>query len=272
MNATKVTIGADPELFVFRDGVASSGIGLIGGSKDAPRWVDRGAVQEDNVLAEFNIYPASSEDEWVENINAVLVALRMILPEGTELRAISSYTYNLDDLKAWGPKAMEFGCEPDFYLNEVSRGVPDAGLRTAGGHVHIGYTNPSEQQNQNIIAACDILIGLCSVLYEDTGRRALYGGAGCFRNKEYGVEYRTPGNWWLANEDRMRWVYQRAQMAAAMAVSGDCVFDPDSKMISFKGKRIGYQLIQQVINTGDLDESNKMAEYLGVTPYTEQEK
>lgn len=272
MNATKVTIGADPELFVFRDGVASSGIGLIGGSKDRPRWVDRGAVQEDNVLAEFNIYPASSEDEWVENIRAVMTALHMILPPGTELRPIASYTYNLDDLKAWGPKAMEFGCEPDFYLNEVDRGVPDAGLRTAGGHVHIGYESPSEGMNLNIIAACDVLIGLCSVEFEDTARRALYGGAGCFRNKEYGVEYRTPGNWWLAGEDRMRWMYQRAQQAAAMAVSGECVFDNAGKFITFNGKTISYPLVQEVINSGNTEEADKIAEYLGVTKFTVQEK
>ena len=55
-----ITIGADPELFL-RDGDAiTSAIGLIGGDKYEPRLVTLGAVQEDNVLAEFNIDPAIS--------------------------------------------------------------------------------------------------------------------------------------------------------------------------------------------------------------------
>lgn len=268
MNTNQVTIGADPELFVFRDGRASSGIGLIGGSKLAPRWVPGGAVQEDNVLAEFNIYPASSEDEWVENITTVMNALRMILPEGTELRAIPSHEYDVNELRSWGPMAMQFGCEPDSYLDSPAAGTPPPGLRTAGGHVHIGYENPKEYMNSNIIAACDIFIGLASVEYECTTRRGLYGGAGCYRNKPYGVEYRTPGNWWLASEKRIRWMFRRTRMAAEAAINGNLVFD--GRVVHLPGGHsVNYSEIKNSINAGDSAAADKILEAINVNKFEE---
>jgi len=58
-------IGADPEVFITNEkGDIISGIGLIGGTKKEPRKVSCGAVQEDNVLGEFNITAASSRSAF----------------------------------------------------------------------------------------------------------------------------------------------------------------------------------------------------------------
>ena len=49
-----ILIGTDPEAFVVRaDGTVDISVGKIGGSKEEPRPVDGGAVQEDNVLAKY---------------------------------------------------------------------------------------------------------------------------------------------------------------------------------------------------------------------------
>ena len=57
--------GADPELFVKRDGEFKSGHGLIEGGKENPYPVERGAVQVDGMALEFNIDPAADEDNFV---------------------------------------------------------------------------------------------------------------------------------------------------------------------------------------------------------------
>ncbi len=38
---------------------------------------------------------------------------------------------------------------------------------------------------------------------KDTERRGMYGKAGAFRPKPYGVEYRTLSNAWLSNDERI---------------------------------------------------------------------
>ena len=46
----------------------------------------------------------------------------------------------------------------------------------------------------------DYTLGLDSLLLDsDTRRRSMYGRAGSFRFKEYGIEYRTLSNFWIKN-------------------------------------------------------------------------
>jgi hypothetical protein len=46
-------------------------------------------------------------------------------------------------------------------------------------------------------------------------RRELYGKAGAFRPKPYGVEYRVLSNRWLNSEALIRWVYNQSQLGMA---------------------------------------------------------
>jgi hypothetical protein len=55
---------------------------------------------------------------------------------------------------------------------------------------------------------------------KDATRRQLYGKAGAFRPKPYGMEYRVLSNRWLDSEPLMRWVYNTLQTAMADAFSG----------------------------------------------------
>lgn len=70
----KVKIGSDPELFIVntKTGSVVSSIGLIPGVKGSP-WVDKSWVkgfglETDNILAEFNIPPATSCDAFVDSM------------------------------------------------------------------------------------------------------------------------------------------------------------------------------------------------------------
>ena len=72
MKVTGVTIGADPELFLVNNktGEVVSSIGIIPGekgnpyrSKDMPEGY---GLEIDNILAEFNIPPVSSKEDFIE--------------------------------------------------------------------------------------------------------------------------------------------------------------------------------------------------------------
>ena len=56
-----ILIGADPELFVMKNGKFHSADDLIPGSKDEPYPVENGAVKVDGMALEFNIRPALDE-------------------------------------------------------------------------------------------------------------------------------------------------------------------------------------------------------------------
>src|SRR5690606_27611941 len=90
-------------------------------------------------------------------------------------------------------------------------------LRTAGGHIHVGYDNPDNAMSADIVLAMDVMLGVPSVLIDgDTRRRQMYGKAGCFRFKEYGLEYRTLSNFWIMSEERIRWAFRQTQQAVAV--------------------------------------------------------
>ena len=68
-------VGSDAELFIYNKEGPFPICGLIGGTKQDPLPVMEGngyAVQEDNVLLEFNIPPASSALEFQTSITKML--------------------------------------------------------------------------------------------------------------------------------------------------------------------------------------------------------
>ena len=220
MHLQNVTIGADPEVFVADStGSVVSAIGYVGGNKVCPRPVKDGGVQEDNVLAEFNINPAKSKMEFIHNMSSVMADLKNIL-ESNNLQPIiiPSYKYTEDQLRQYGPNALEFGCSSELnaWSNRVVTPPKAEGntLRTAGGHVHVGYDNPDVDTNLSLVKMLDFVIGLPSILVDtDKTRRKMYGKAGSMRHKQYGVEYRTLSNFWLNSSELMSWVYDKTMWA-----------------------------------------------------------
>lgn len=217
-------IGSDPELFIVRNGHIGSAIGLVGGSKEEPRPTEFGALQEDNVLLEFNILPTASVEEFKHHIKAVMQDATNTLSafEAELVRGVSSHIFRQEELEGFGPQAFIFGCDPDFngWTNQMNPApFADPGLRTAGGHLHIGYSHLEEPDailNNKIIRMCDYTMGLPSILMDkDEERRKLYGKAGCLRHKPYGVEYRTLSNFWLFSDELLAWAYEGARDAYA---------------------------------------------------------
>lgn len=222
-------IGCDPEIFVGNGKGYKSVIDTIGGTKDFPRpLMELGegfCVQEDNVALEFNIPASSSKDEFVNNVVKCRDFLGTVMNDafGLLLRKESAAYFPEEELK--DPRALEFGCDPDFNAWTGKRNprpkASDATLRSCGGHVHVGYDFDNDAQRLETIRAMDFYLGVGSVIIDEGDlRKQLYGKAGAFRIKPYGVEYRTLSNYWIWDESLAGWVYDNTALALDAVLTG----------------------------------------------------
>ncbi|AUX83645.1 COOH.NH2 ligase [Pseudomonas phage NV1] len=263
MNDKIVLIGSDPELFVGNDKGVNFAIGRIGGSKDNPRPVDFGALQEDNVLMEYNIDPAASVEQFRHNILAVLEQGRTVLSEFEldVVRGMSSHVFDPDVLMEAGDAAWIFGCEPDHngWTGRTNRFPRDVNplLRTAGGHLHIGFGHieaVTRKNSREVIQMCDYLLGLPSILMDpDDERRQLYGKAAAMRYKAYGAEYRTLSNFWLFSDELIDWAYTNARAA----------YERKDELAGFIDVVSGKE-VQRIINENDKAKAREACAALGI--------
>jgi hypothetical protein len=222
--------GADPEVFVKQNGQFVTAHNLVSGTKAAPLKVNLGAVQVDGMALEFNIDPVDNEDDWVRNLTGVYHALQQAVPTH-ELVVASCADFNAEYFKTCPPEAKMLGCDPDFNAWTGAMNEPPQGerpFRTAAGHVHIGWSSDidiTSREHTNdcmhVIKNLDCTLGVLSTLYDkDQRRRELYGAAGAYRPKSYGVEYRVLSNQWLRSETLMRWVFRTAKKTMEVVESG----------------------------------------------------
>lgn len=217
----KILMGCDPELFVTDAvGKPRSAHGLVPGTKKEPFKVDKGAIQVDGMALEFNIDPATTEDEWVDNIRTVMQKLRDRVPEKYKFAFLPSVRFNARHMSAQPEEAKEMGCEPDFNAYTMQENPkPNAAttMRTAGGHIHIGFTENADVNDPGHIMRCctlakhlDLFLGIRSLEWDkDQKRRSLYGTPGSLRVKSYGLEYRPLSCAWLEKEETVRFVYRQ---------------------------------------------------------------
>lgn len=249
----EITIGCDPEVFVKdRNGEFVSAHGMIPGTKQNPHRVPCGAVQVDGNALEFNIDPASTANQFVTNIKTVYAQLRQMVP-GFNLAIEPTAVFDKAYWDRLPDAAKELGCDPDFcaWDGKVNdRPKTDEPFRTAAGHIHIGWYPEGEYVDVGdyshfedcctVAQQLDCYVGVFSTMWDtDQKRRSLYGKAGCFRPKPYGIEYRTLSNAWLKSEELMVWVFNQTQKAMDDLENG-----------TLGTKYVG-ALSQTIINTGN---------------------
>jgi hypothetical protein len=221
-------IGADIEVFLQKKetGEIVSAEGHIKGTKDEPFIYDESskynAVSLDNVMAEFCINPAKTPAEFYFEIEKALKYINSVIPKDLETVAVPA-AY-LDEKYLQTENAKKFGCEPDYNAwTEVANQAPGTtgNMRTGGGHIHIGYEESDEFLNLCLVKAMDIFVGVPSILLEpENERKTLYGKAGAFRHKKYGVEYRTVSNYYLQSEELTNWIFRQTEKAIEFVNSG----------------------------------------------------
>jgi hypothetical protein len=207
INGYDFKIGADPEFFVARKGKPVSAHGMVPGNKKQPMKVNKGAVQVDGMALEFNIDPASTQEEFVNNLDTVLKTILEMVP-GYDMFDQPVAEFGAEYIRKQPEEAKMLGCEPDYNAyTKAANPRPDADtpFRTASGHIHIGWTNNIDPHDPGHFEACctlskmlDLRLGVPSLIWDqDKKRRQLYGQPGCFRPKPYGMEYRVLSNAWL---------------------------------------------------------------------------
>lgn len=262
-NLKLVSIGADVENFLLdANGKPVPCINIVGGTKHEPRPIlpnaGKGfALQEDNVMLEYNIPPASDIHSFIYNLMRIQEEIIVEVGNyGLTSVPVPSMRFLPEQLQH--PQAMTFGCEPDFNVWEKKMNDPieileeNRTLRTAGGHIHIGFTVgdqiPSFPEHltemECIVMALDLYLGVPSLLLDkDTERRKFYGKAGAFRPKPYGLEYRVLSPFWTKEPKYMAWVY--GQVQAAIAQVNYMGLNAPTKMMEMK------ETVDKAINAAD---------------------
>jgi hypothetical protein len=207
-------IGADVEAFLYSNEKTAlvPCVGILPGTKEEPFPLPNlgagYAVQEDNVMVEFNIPPKKTASQFCRAIKTAKRGVIDMLQEKYpgEYRMIFRSDAKFLQKELQSPQAKLIGCEPDFNAYEggqMRRNPPPVGLyRGAGGHVHLG----GDFQCPDFIAAlfADLVIGVAGWTSEMTSKRAeWYGMPGVYRPKPYGIEYRSPDCMWAEESGSM---------------------------------------------------------------------
>lgn len=111
----KYTIGSDPELFLFNNKTKKvvSAIDKIPGCKEEPYtegFPEGFGLQTDNILAEFNIPPVTTEKDFIKNIEYMKNFIKetaKAIDENFDIRCEASFKVPAKELKH--PQAKEFG-------------------------------------------------------------------------------------------------------------------------------------------------------------------
>lgn len=249
-------IGADPEFFLTKEGNPLSAIGLLGAAKENPKDIGKGcAVLEDNVMVEFNTPPTDSPDQMVESIDHVFSYVKKVANEkhgNVEFSNKSALIFDANQLKS--KEARRFGCDPDMNAYDEFYNDPpsaDMNIRYAGGHIHISYqTDNMIDDGFKLIKYLDLTLGIPMVVVDRGGaeRRSLYGKAGTFRIKNYGVEYRSPSNFWIFKEDNVNFVFESVSKAITLFNN------------SYEIKHD----IRKIIDTDNVEEATKLSKQLSL--------
>lgn len=260
------TIGSDLEVFLKKKNKLVSAEGKVGGTKEEPLELDNGvSVQEDNIMAEFNVVPATSKKEFLANVNNALFQLRSRV-DPLEVSILGSGKFTKKEILT--EQAMEFGCDPDvsaWGVENTSMPDPEDPLRYCGGHIHLGYLDLEmdkesiEISRVIITRLLDLYIGIPSIVIgdqSDKNRNKYYGEPGRYRDKEYGLEYRTVSNFWARSNKLIGWVYEMSSRAVREA--GEFMRDnPGSTDIL---DRYDSLRVREAINTFDQEFAQTIAD------------
>jgi len=215
------TFGTDPEFMLLdENNKHKSAIGVVPGNKEKRHAMNGHEFFHDNVLAEVAIKPASSKAEAVNNIGDAIKCYAYIV-DPYKIKAQAAHNYSKSQLDC--EEAKEVGCDPDKCAYKmlimdpseiIGKFLMGSKLRSCGGHVHLGTSVTEENEVRDgkwLVRMLDLIVGVPSIFLDkdptSKTRKKLYGQPGRYRDTNYGIEYRTPGNFWLASPTLVEIMY-----------------------------------------------------------------
>lgn len=231
-NCAPFMMGADPELFIRQKStghiVDSSTVVPLEGKLTGMG----GKVTRDGVQVEFHPSPGQCMTTFSMSMKGCFKTILDLC--GTDFQPDFTQTVELseEEMEALPPSSKQLGCQPslNIYGDRPLNVTPNCARRSAGGHIHIGWTEayggqrgPLYQRRQDIVPLLDVLLGVPCVLIDRDEkahlRREIYGRAGEFRLPSHGLEYRTLSNFWLRSFPLTNFVMQQARFAARVAAA-----------------------------------------------------
>lgn len=217
LRLTSPTFGCDPEIFLTRgDKVIGAErvipeAGLVVPSHDSYyKMVDQGrkGLVLDGVQVELNPKPSTCRGILGNELSAAFKTLKKHLATMDGISASFRQVVEVDakELEGLSEKAKALGCAPSRNIYDsgarVNMDGSTNGLRSAGGHIHLGLTSSTVfKERERLVVLMDILVGNTAVLMDrnplNAKRRTQYGRAGEHRLPAHGLEYRTLSNFWL---------------------------------------------------------------------------
>ena len=200
-----VTLGMDPEYpLIGQDGSSVPAWLVTKGTKENHESIQEGIrIHADGAALEITTPPFTYKN-FRTSVKSTVEAARQFSARMKLGLGTSPEVTNFSKEVLRHPLCATIGCDPDYSAYSTDpheeRKVPFDPLtstsRFFGGHIHIGY--PQELLPPWAMArVCDLIITLPILeIDRQAGRRQVYGLAGLYRPKSYGVEYRTPCNAW----------------------------------------------------------------------------
>jgi hypothetical protein len=270
------TFGCDCEFILTQNGRYKSAVEVLKGSRTAPSvGVGGHKTFYDNVLAEVAIIHADSVDGAVQNAKQAISQLKAKV-EPCSLNLWASADYPACELRS--RESREVGCieEINAYTHQTItppvHAIKHNAFRTAGGHIHLGgsscLTDPIK--SRLVVYSLDLFVGIPSLFYDNNEfsleRRKLYGKAGSFRDKPYGIEYRVLGPFWVRSPKNMSLFYKLAEHAVNFVEDGSIdrfwSVNRDAVMAGKPGsfRCTGYDknLVVKAINSCDISVAKKL--------------
>lgn len=250
----KLTLGCDPELFLWRDGR------LLPAWEVLPHKNERRGFFWDGFQAEFLVSPASSPGGLVSGIRDGLATLRSAAG-GASLKVLDCLEVEPSMLEGLAEEYVALGCDPSINVygdrGQLPANPRDLPLRFAGGHIHFGSGKLRTSINQKRAAAMLVMdldkvlgvwsVGAAAAAEPLKARRLFYGLAGEMRVPEWGAEYRVLGNFWLGHPRVARLVLEMAGAVYEAHLSG--------WMKSWLGDS---DVVKYVINEYDVEKAREM--------------
>lgn len=269
-----VMLGCDPELFVFNKetGLPISVHNILPGTKSQPAPVPRGSIQVDGVAAEFNIKPAATRTIWLKNIKEVQKVLGIKLREKNpklEIRYTPIIEFTSGYFATVPEQSKRLGCEPDYNAytgreNCKPDEAQDKPVRSAGGHVHVGWKDVDPDEDcllppEHFDLCCNLTKELDFVLYNtsrlwdsDERRRSIYGKPGSFRPKKYGMEYRVLSNMWLQDDKFQTYVYDATKAVSVKFLKGHEISSKFPRQLVDLKDEHDYEIFSNFLDSQDI--------------------
>lgn len=270
------TLGADPEVFLRKDGK------IISSDKLIPKEgiiSGKGKIVRDGIQVELQ--PTGTyycrQEASLALIHLIVELQTLAKKEGMEVSWDQVITLSDEEWKDIPEECRILGCNPSLNIygeRPITVDVNTYRVRSAGGHIHLGLRHiDMTAPPGRLVALMDLFVGIPSVLLNRDSRaaerRENYGRAGEYRIQPHGVEYRTLSNFWLRSYVLTSLIYGLAREALCVQLGyTENVYipsKPDAWAPDLLSKFNGEE-VEKAINTNDLklaeEQFGKLEEWL----------